>query len=68
MILTEAFTGFPKETVAFLQALSANNNKPWFDEHRSDYEAFWLDPARAFVDAMGERLEEIVPDIRYEPR
>jgi len=28
-----------KNTFKFLQRLAANNNKPWFDENRADYEA-----------------------------
>jgi uncharacterized protein (TIGR02453 family) len=28
-----------KETLQFLKSLKKNNNKPWFDEHRNQYEA-----------------------------
>lgn len=28
-----------QETIKFLKALKKNNNKPWFDKHRSDYDA-----------------------------
>jgi uncharacterized protein (TIGR02453 family) len=30
-------------TLKFLKALKKNNNKPWFDKHRSDYEAAKVD-------------------------
>ena len=62
------FAGFPRGTVLFLQDIAANNTKPWFDDHRTDYEASWLDPARSFVVAMGERLADVVPEIVAEPK
>lgn len=36
------FAGIPRETVAFLQGLEANNDRVWFEAHRAEYEAFWL--------------------------
>ena len=33
-------------------------DKPWFDEHRSTYQAGVVAPAKAFVEAMGERLRD----------
>jgi uncharacterized protein (TIGR02453 family) len=62
------FEGFPKGTVKFLSGLSKNNNKKWFEEHRKEYEEFYVQPAKAFVVAAGEELEKITPDIQYEPR
>lgn len=32
------FQGFSPETLKFLRALKANNNKAWFERHRKDYE------------------------------
>ena len=62
------FGGFPPETIRFLRDLRANNHKDWFNAHRSDYEAFWLAPAKAFVVAAGRQLAELAPGIRAEPR
>ncbi len=62
------FAGFPKETPLFLAGVRDNNTKTWFDAHRSDYEAFWLEPAKSFVEAMGDALAEIVPGIVAEPK
>lgn len=33
----------PRPLVAFLKKLKANNNKPWFDEHRDEYAALRTD-------------------------
>ena len=60
---TTTFQGFPRECVAFLEGLTANNSKEWFDDHREDYDTHVLAPARAFIAAMGERLREIAPDV-----
>jgi len=65
---TMPFPGFPKECVEFLQKLKKNNNKPWFEKHKEDYENYVLNPARDFVVAMGERLATISPDIHADPR
>jgi uncharacterized protein (TIGR02453 family) len=62
------FEGFPPQTRAFLRDLAAHNEKPWFDAHRDDYERWWMAPARAFVEAIGEELAKLVPDIRAEPK
>lgn len=62
------FTGFSKSTVAFFRDLARNNNKPWFEAHREDYDRHVLEPAKSFVVAMGERLKTIVPNIAAVPR
>ena len=63
-----AFSGFPDQTLAFLQGLAANNEKAWFDAHRGDYEAFYVRPALAFVEALGPQLQAVDPAVRYEAR
>lgn len=44
--MKNTFTGFKPETIQFLKDLGKNNNKPWFEAHRSDYETFLLQPFR----------------------
>ena len=62
------FSGFPRETLTFLRGLSRNNEKHWFDAHRSEYEAYFLEPAKAFVEAAGDGLERFAPGVHAEPR
>ena len=62
------FAGFPEGTISFLSDLARNNRKTWFDAHRVEFDRFILEPARAFTDAMGERLTAIAPGIIAEPR
>ena len=59
---------FPAETLEFLAELGHHNSKSWFDANRQRYEAAYLDPARAFVDAVGPPLRELVPGISTEAR
>jgi len=65
---SQPFTGFSKETVAFFKGLKRNNNRPWFEGHRAAYEAHVMAPAKAFIEAMGERLRPLVPRINAVPK
>lgn len=68
MATVETFSGFPEKTVSFLRDLAANNNREWFAAHKAEYETAVLEPAKAFVRAMGERLRRLSPGIKAEPR
>ena len=63
-----AFTGFKEPTTDFLAALAEHNQKSWFDDHRTEYEAHWVGPAKEFVEAAGAALAEMNPEVRAEPR
>jgi len=63
-----AFTGFPRETFAFLEGVAAHNEKAWFDAHRDIYEAGYVAPARALVEVLGPKLRAISPTVQYEAR
>jgi len=68
MPVRATFPGFPRECLVFFKELKRNNNKVWFEQHRSDYEVQVLDLARAFVVALGTRLQRIAPKIHADPR
>jgi len=68
MISTFKFNGFSEETVKFLRGLKANNSKPWFAAHRKIYEQHLLTPAMTFVAEMGQKLEQISPNIVAVPK
>ena len=68
MAQDSTFNGFPKKGLTFFKNLAANNNKTWFEEHRSDYDKYVLDPARDFILDMGRRLKKIAPDVNADPR
>lgn len=50
---------FDRATLAFLKELAANNDREWFATNKPRYEAAVLDPALAFIEAMGPKVEKI---------
>lgn len=62
------FTGFPKAGVQFLKDLAKNNDKVWFNENKETFTTHVLQPAQAFVVALGNKLEKITPDVHADPR
>lgn len=63
-----AFSGFPAETFAFLAGIAEHNDKEWFSANRPLYEVGYVEPARAFVDAVGPELQAFSPGVMYEPK
>src|SRR5690606_14559481 len=47
--LSMAFTGFPRETLAFLEGINADNSKEWFTGNRPLYDAT-VAAAKGFVE------------------
>ena len=63
-----SFSGFPKQSFRFFRELSANNNRPWFLDHREEYEKNVLEPGAAFVRALGTRLQTLENNIHFDTR
>jgi len=55
------YAGFEPESIAFLEELSANNNRDWFREHKPRYEEQVLDVALRFIQSMQDPLAEFAP-------
>ena len=53
------FDGFTQDLFQFLDELTLNNHREWFNENKSRYEEVVREPARAFIRAMEPRLAEI---------
>jgi uncharacterized protein (TIGR02453 family) len=64
----DRFQGFPAGTLKFLRGLEKHNDKTWFDAHRDDYDAFYVDVAKQLVSALGPGLRKISKTVNYEPR
>lgn len=62
------FNGFFKETFEFLSELCKHNSVPWFNKHREEYETYLMNPARAFVVAIGPFIKFINPGFDTEPK
>lgn len=62
------FGGFSQKTVLFFEELSANNQREWFNQHRSDYQQYVMEPAEQLVIEIGNRLTKFSPSIVADPR
>jgi uncharacterized protein (TIGR02453 family) len=63
-----AFTGFSKDTLAYLGELEKHNTKVFFDANKARYEKVWLEPAMELVMSVGPKLQKVAPEISFEPR
>ena len=61
MTAVPRYAKFATATLAFLEALAANNNREWFKENKSRYEEQVLDVALRFIQSMQDPLHEIAP-------
>jgi len=52
---------FGEDTFAFLRRLGENNNRDWFNEHKSEYELQVREPALDFIRAMKSELTRFAP-------
>lgn len=59
---------FTPATLDFLDELTANNERAWFEANKPRYEALVREPALAFIEAMGQPLARFAPHFRAEPR
>jgi uncharacterized protein (TIGR02453 family) len=62
------FAGFPPEGLSFLRRLKRNNNRPWFQEHKSEYEELVRFPMECLIAALRPRMAEVAPDFDFQPR
>jgi uncharacterized protein (TIGR02453 family) len=59
---------FPKKTISFLKKLSRNNTREWFEANRDKYNSDFLEPCFQFVVDMGDKLQDLDPDIVAIPK
>jgi len=59
---------FGPETQGFLAAVRAGGDREWFQTHRAEYDAAYVEPAKAFVEAVAPALAELAPGVHAEPR
>ncbi len=55
------FRRFEPTIFQFLEELSSNNNRPWFQENKPRYEREVLEPSLTFIRAVAPRLKKISP-------
>lgn len=60
------FEGFSKETGEFLWELSFHNERPWFLEHKEQFERCLNQPFRELAKETAERLQARYPDMEVQ--
>ena len=53
------FSGFPREGVAWFDALALSQSREWFQAHRAAYESLWLEPMKALLDELRAPVAKI---------
>ena len=61
------FQGFPEEALRFYADIAREQDRDWFDAHRSEYAAHVVEPAADFILSLGERLRTLRPEIGFDP-
>ena len=67
-ILFPPFNGFPREGIDFLKKLKKNNNRSWFQSHKSVYDKNVKFPMQCLIASLSERMGDLVPEIEFNPK
>jgi uncharacterized protein (TIGR02453 family) len=59
---------FTPQALRFLRGLAKNNNKPWFEAHRTEYETELREPMRDLIGEMNARFATFAPEIAGDPK
>jgi uncharacterized protein (TIGR02453 family) len=62
---TTTFPGFGKDARRFFAELSGHNDRTWFRANQDRYTRTVLEPAVAFVEALGSRLARSYPSLQW---
>jgi len=62
------FSAFPKEGLHFLQSLKRNNNREWFQKHKSIYEEQVRQPMAALIAALESDFQRFAPEMVATPK
>jgi uncharacterized protein (TIGR02453 family) len=55
------FAGFADREGRFFRALARHQSRPWFEQHRREYEEGWLAPMKALLAEMRDRIDPLFP-------
>jgi uncharacterized protein (TIGR02453 family) len=62
------FPTFPEAGIRFLRRLKRNNNRNWFQTHKTEYEECIKKPMEELICALAIEFENIAPEIEASPR
>ena len=55
------FEGFSQETVDFMWGIRFNNERGWFEAHKSDYQTYFLNPMKELGGQVQAQLLDRFP-------
>ena len=59
---------FTQRALQFFRGLARNNNKPWFEAHREQYEGDVRQPMRDLIEDLDTRFAQFAPEIGGDPK
>ena len=62
-----SFSGFSHDTLNFLNELSLNNNKSWFEQNRDRYKSAVVSPFIELAESLTETMKKIDPEFELRP-
>jgi len=66
--MSGTFTGFTPDAMQFLVDLAFNNERPWFQAHKADYERLLKEPLEAMCSDLGDELASRGVPLRADPK
>lgn len=66
--LQRSFSGFRPDALEFFRLLSANQNRDWFQEHKSEYETQVREPLQALVSDLSNEFRSRRIPLRGDPK
>lgn len=66
--MTSGFTGFTQQTLDFLTDLGSNNERPWFQSHKGEYQNFVQTPMRRLVGELAADMAALDPKLDTDPQ
>ena len=62
------FSAFPEECLRFLRALKRNNNREWFQKHKTNYEQHVKQPMTALIQTLQADFQQFAPEVLASPK
>ncbi len=62
------FEGFPKEGITFMTRLKKNNNRPWFQKRKTEYEENVRFPMQCLIASLSQQMAEAAPEFSFDPK
>jgi len=66
--MTDSFNGFSPDAMQFLVDLAFNNERPWFQARKADYERLLKEPLEALCTDLGAELAQRGVPLRSDPK